>query len=40
MFVCDLGNRETLLNLKEWIWTVYQNQDRSVFIFFGNKADL
>jgi small GTP-binding protein len=40
IYVCDLTNRESLLNLKEWIWTVYQNLDRSVFIFFGNKADL
>ena len=40
IFVTDLTNRDSLLNLQEWIHTVYSHLDNATFLFLGNKSDV
>ena len=40
IFVADVTNRESLVNLRKWIDRVYRNVGSATFVFVGNKADL
>ncbi len=40
ILVCDLSNKETLMNLLYWIKIIYNNTRNVSFVFLGNKDDM
>lgn len=40
ILVCDLTNKESFINLLEWIRLTFENTDDVCFVFMANKSDL
>lgn len=40
VFVCDLTDKQSLQDLKHWLYYAYKNAKDPSFIFLGNKSDL
>jgi len=40
ILVCDITNKETFINLLEWIRLAFENTDDVCFVFMANKSDL
>ena len=40
IFVCDLTNMNSLLNLDRWLRLAFNTPDNSCFVFLANKSDL
>jgi small GTP-binding protein len=40
IFVSDLTDKSSLVNLQQWLYTSYQHMENASFIFLGNKSDL
>jgi len=40
IFVTDLTNKQSLLNIPDWVQTVFENNDETAFVFLANKSDV